>query len=310
MLTVIQVISFLIQLWDLGNKKSTKKLYRKLVKYTSIIIGNYNPGIKTKKIEPFLSSIPQLEYGGELEKNKQTPEELFKTIISKNGDNYQVNLLACVLRALLLLKDVPDSEISDEEFSDLFFSHWKNEAEFIDDPDLIFDWASILVEEIKKPNSISLRTLDTFIKLTKDEKELFEKLSKYIILDLGIIIYDHPDLIHPVRETHNRYGVTDIYKLVDARLVSSIQDIYLKILPVNSLIHVKSSNTQFLNIKFNSVDLDCLSHTFNGFYLTQAGVELFKLIKIKHSNELLEYQQQILEHLNPESDFSIYFTEE
>ena len=49
MLTVIQVISFLIQLWDLGNKKSTKKLYRKLVKYTSIIIGNYNPGIKTKK---------------------------------------------------------------------------------------------------------------------------------------------------------------------------------------------------------------------------------------------------------------------
>ena len=69
-------------------------------------------------------------------------------------------LAAALMTASIEMKQVLEEEVSDEPLNQTFFNHWRAEAELIDDEDLRKWWAHLLVEETKKPNSISPRTLN------------------------------------------------------------------------------------------------------------------------------------------------------
>ena len=84
-------------------------------------------------------------------------------------------LAAAIFAVGVEIKQIPEEKISDEPLNQTFFNHWRAEAELIDDEDLRQWWAHLLVEETKKPNSISPRTLDVAKNLSKREIEIFIK---------------------------------------------------------------------------------------------------------------------------------------
>ncbi|WHP46443.1 DUF2806 domain-containing protein [Mannheimia bovis] len=81
-----------------------------------------------------------------------------------------------------------DSEPSSEDISMTFFNKWRENAKTIDEPHLKQLWAKLLVDEIYKPDSISLRVLNTISMLSAEEAKLFQSSMKYMINNEVLIL--------------------------------------------------------------------------------------------------------------------------
>lgn len=96
-------------------------------------------------------------------------------------DNEIANLISCTLNAS---KELEDDNISNEsEVSPEFLNRWRNEAKFISEETAQIIWGRILSEEVKEPNSISIRTLDVIKSLTKEEAEAFREACKFVLFE-------------------------------------------------------------------------------------------------------------------------------
>ncbi len=71
--------------------------------------------------------------------------------------------------------DIPEYSAS-ENLSQTLFNRWRHEAQFISEKELQQLWGNILAQEIIKPGSISLRTLDALENVSAAEAESFRKL--------------------------------------------------------------------------------------------------------------------------------------
>ena len=142
----------------------------------------------------------------------QTKQEYYARLSETNATCDAKRLEASMLAASIEMKDVPDDQISDEPLDQTFFNHWRKEAELIDDDELRTWWAHLLVEETKKPKSISPRTLDVAKNLSKQEANLFIQVSKGMIGNAIMVNGDG----YPLYGTYS-----NILSLQDARLVAS-----------------------------------------------------------------------------------------
>lgn len=104
--------------------------------------------------------------------------DIYAALHSLNHQADAKRLEAAVLEAVRQISDLPPEQIADEPLSQTFFNRWRREAEMIDEDELRQWWARILVEETKKPNSISPRTLEVARSLTKEEALLFTRMLK------------------------------------------------------------------------------------------------------------------------------------
>ncbi|MCY1207127.1 hypothetical protein D9M72_187150 [compost metagenome] len=91
------------------------------------------------------------------------------------------NLINCTINAANDLSG--NQSISEEEVSREFLHRWRNEAKFISEETAQAVWGKILSEEVKTPNSISIRTLDIIKSLTREEAEAFREACKFVIFD-------------------------------------------------------------------------------------------------------------------------------
>jgi len=114
------------------------------------------------------------------------------------------NMLKCVNAAAKSLMD--DIREPQDDISIDFFNRWRNEASLIGTEEAALIWGKILAEEIIKPSSISLRSLDVLKNLSKDEILLFISICPYIVFDGSLLTGDELDK-------------RDMYKLADAGLV-------------------------------------------------------------------------------------------
>lgn len=106
-------------------------------------------------------------------------------------------LRATIEEAIRQIAEVPPDEITEEPLSQTFFNHWRREAEMIDENELRQWWARILVEETKKANSITPRTLEVARCLSREEANLFQRMIKGEVD--GVIPLDnkgHPQYIN------------------------------------------------------------------------------------------------------------------
>ena len=175
-------------------------------------------------------------------------------------------LAAALMTASIEMKQVPEEEVSDEPLNQTFFNHWRAEAELIDDEDLRQWWAHLLVEETKKPNSISPRTLDVAKNLSRHEAKLFAKLSVGVKLnflltnDVGVPVF-------------GRFG--DILALQNAGLLNAQSSVQTQ---------EKGSETTekkcFIFEKAGyGVIISSKKQTFlSGYGLTSAGRELYRIL--------------------------------
>lgn len=183
-------------------------------------------------------------------------------------------LAAALMTASIEMKQVPEEEVSDEPLNQTFFNHWRAEAELIDDEDLRQWWAHLLVEETKKPNSISPRTLDVAKNLAKDEALLFQRLLKGCFEDFimsgqdGAVTfgnYHETTIMNDAGVFHDKGRITLTWQHEDDW---NGKQILLPFFDVDSVIVIETEKVQLI-----------------GNPLTRAGVELLNAIGIKRTKD-------------------------
>ena len=126
----------------------------------------------------------ELEYI-EPDQNKN-PLAIIKNEIERNEN---INIINCAKHAAKELIDIEAP--TNKEISKNFFNRWRNEAKLIDDEYAQSIWGLILAEEVQRPDSISLRTLDILKNLSKSEAELFNQMGQYIVHGSSLITGEH-----------------------------------------------------------------------------------------------------------------------
>lgn len=114
--------------------------------------------------------------------NRQNSDfDLLRPMMEEN----EKNLLASLGIAYERIQSEPDiPEYSENEIpSQTLFNRWRHEAQFISEKELQQLWGNILAEEIIRPGSISLRTLDVLKNVSMAEAEIFSELCDYVIDD-------------------------------------------------------------------------------------------------------------------------------
>lgn len=90
------------------------------------------------------------------------------------------------LYALDAASDTPNAAINDGETSATWSSRFWECAKGVRDEDAMQQWGKLLANEVKKPGSISLKTLDILRTLDSSDAEAFFQISPYIISELFI----------------------------------------------------------------------------------------------------------------------------
>jgi len=85
------------------------------------------------------------------------------------------NIRAVVAQAAPLLTD----EVSDDPVDDDWAVHFFEQVQDVGDADMQGLWARILADEVNKPGSFALRTLNCLKTISKGEAEMFENLVKF-----------------------------------------------------------------------------------------------------------------------------------
>lgn len=145
-------------------------------------------------------------------------------------------------------------------------------------------WANVLSSEVQKPGSYSLRTLDILSRLSKDEAELFENLSKSVQ-----ITHEYAFIVADKIDKQDNISILEVTKLSDAGLMMNEQ------LMCTFSIPSKSHNMLFYNNKYISYiynhNDDAKKIVYHFYKLTKAGRELYQVLNIKpdlgHLNKFL-----------------------
>lgn len=201
-----------------------------------------------------------------------TPEAYYRLISENNGACDAKRLEAAMLEAAVEISSTPEDEISDEPLNQTFFNHWRAEAELIDEDDLRKWWAHLLVEEIKKPNSISPRTLHIARNLSREEATIFQRIAKGYCAEL---ILDHPSQI-PIFGNYD-----EVIRLQDAGLIMT---------DVSQTIHGSVVDDKFqILLPFYDESIAIIlvaSHvTLSGYALSRAGKELISILHPQRTKE-------------------------
>ena len=205
-------------------------------------------------------------------------------------------LASALMAAAIEMKQVPEMEVSDEPLNQTFFNHWREEAELIDDEDLRQWWAHLLVEETKKPNSISPRTLDVVKNLSREEVEIFIKNIVYVYAG-GIIQTNKHQAIAS--------DLSEIITLQDAGLVIGAQFLMRHLELTCEINNNKYICMMFPDSKL-AVAFKAEKISFLCYVLTTAGNELYKMFKKTESLDEIKAMAQEVAIQNNNAEHAIY----
>lgn len=194
------------------------------------------------------------------------PQQLpMAAALQEEGENLHTTLAL----AMEELARTPGDKVSDKAVDKDWFSRWRAEARLVTSDELRRMWARILVEEVKEPEAVSLRTFDILKNLTKKDIELFKKVARLHI--------NHA--IHPSQKDIKScifVDVKDIFPLQNLGLISEIKLELLcgKFLPDFNKTTFIAHGSAFL------IDADREIGLLSGrprFFLTVSGHELLKI---------------------------------
>lgn len=99
-------------------------------------------------------------------------------VAMKNQIEDTKRLAMAVQETVEKLRRMPVDVEQTERVSDTFFNRWRKEVETVDDEQLRDVWAAILAQEMTKPKSVSLRTMDVVRNLSLNDAKVFQKMIK------------------------------------------------------------------------------------------------------------------------------------
>lgn len=143
------------------------------------------------------------------------PQQLpMAAALQEEGENLHTTLAL----AMEELARTPDDKVSDKAVDKDWFSRWRAEARLVTSDELRRMWARILVEEVKEPEAVSLKTLSVLKNLSKTDIEIFKKVARLHInhtvhFSTKLFMYNH-------KITEN-----DIFLLQSRELLSEVVNI-------------------------------------------------------------------------------------
>lgn len=224
-------------------------------------------------------------------------EELQKRAVCRfvqQETSRQYNIENVADAAYDILKEETFTE-SDKTIDEDWVTRFISCVQDISDEDMQKLWAKILADEIKKPNSYSMRALDTLKNLSKKEAELFARLC-YMVVDDNFIP-NELDLLKKYDITYN-----DILMMDDCNLVNSnpLLTVCKALDPSKNVLCVSTNYLLKSNVS-NDVNL-----SLPGYPLTPTGVELFHIAyEAKEDDFFVEYSK-MLKKKYPHIDLSLH----
>lgn len=200
----------------------------------------------------------------ERRRNEPPQDPIFALTLSRQLEDAR-SLLEALQEVEAKIRQASEEEFSKDPLSFEFFSRWRKEVESVDDRDVRNMWTSILTDEIKKPGSISLRTLDVLRNMSRQEAEIFQKVVQGAIMEL----------IPSDSNGHCQYAnYAEVLRLSEAGLLTmetsertyNLQ--YKRREGSGTLIHIDRSDMVLCTAK--------TPFKASGYFLTNAGVTLLR----------------------------------
>ena len=166
-------------------------------------------------------------------------------------------------------------QVSDEEVDPDWTTRFINIAQDISNEDMKNLWAQILAGEVAKPRTYSLRTLECLKNITKEEAELFVKVSSLVLKFESLpFIINKKELL----KNHD-INYLDIQKLIEVGLLNTARDTCLDMSKLsNRSLWVK--NQKKIGIcKSNGRSCEIPIYTF-----TSAGAEMLNITRISNDD--------------------------
>lgn len=252
------------------------KPFEKLIEVVSNGIGTlYRPRAIRKEADAKAYEIRIIEKA----KNEAFAEG--KLIEAENLDRINERLVAKEIKRQNNIDDVVEIAANDlnqtEHLSDIpveqdWSTRFFDIVQDVSDEDMKVLWGKILAGEIRRPKSYSMRTLELLRNLSKEEAEIFVRVSQYILHEKDYFIHNG---------IMDKFGISysDIAKLTEVGLIQSgtfIHKIYKSFSDKDFVIGIQyGSLVIIVTIQSGAKDvlipINCL---------TTAGEELYKLIDI------------------------------
>lgn len=171
-----------------------------------------------------------------------------------------------------------DTEVSPESVDKDWITRFFNSVEDISEESMQKLWGKILADEIRKPKSFSLRTLEVLHNISANEAALFEKYCKFVLFrnePLGVAYYkDISDIRYSELLLLEECG---LFNLSDACILISVE--------ANSIVAL---NERYILVADRLKEDGNIQVTFHS--LTKAGKELYSLFKYsKNLKNMLEW---------------------
>lgn len=229
-----------------------------------------------------------------------------KLIEAENLDRINERLVAKEIKRQNNIDDVVEIALNNlsqtESVTDTPIEHdWSTRffdiVQDISDKDMKLLWGKILAGEVKKPQSYSMRTLELLRNLSKEEADIFVKVSQYVLHQKDYFIFNDSQ-----KMSHFGISYTDIARLTEIGLIqtgtfvykeykaSQDRDAKIAIL-YKEFVLIITIRSGAKNI---SLPIDCL---------TTAGKELYQLIDVSPD---IEYIKTIGEYIKKDNVLTEY----
>lgn len=200
--------------------KIESKAIEKLIDVVSEAIGTlYEPRqiVRKAKAEAKAQSIVAMEQAKtkaiiEGDAKKAQYLDAINERLIKKEKRRQKNIEEVVSTAGEILE--AEKDISNEPVNPDWVTRFFDIVQDVSDNEMQLLWGQILAGEIKKPQSYSLRTLETLRNMTKEEAELFQKIAQFVLVQGEAFLFTSDDAME-------KFGVSysNIAKLIEVGLI-------------------------------------------------------------------------------------------
>lgn len=210
----------------------------------------------------------------------------------------QENIENIINSAKDILEKEQEDSISSKDVNEDWLMRFFNSVQDISDEKMQLLWGKILAGEIKQPSSFSLRSLDAMTKMSKDEAQLFEELSSYVINFRGTYaILNNDDLNKKYSISYGQILALEECGIIDSSTTMSLslgvdEKTALEIVYDLQLLIASAKDERKIKIQI--------------FKLTRIGREIFKIIGYRYNREYFGEVAKILATKNRELVFSIH----
>lgn len=180
-----------------------------------------------------------------------------------------------------------EKEVSEKPVQEEWINRFFNIVGEISSDDLKTIWSKILSEEIKEPGKCSIRTLENLRNISREEAEIFKKISNYIIEYRNVYYLPNEDEL--LKSININYG--EILKLSEAQMINSSAMV--------KAILTFDENTKENYLIYNNYIVICKKENksvenLSAFNLTETGINIFKILSTDFDKDYFESYLKIV----------------